>query len=447
MKTRESYKCAECGARSPRWQGQCPSCGLWNTLKPDTAGAWSGAGSGSGAAKAAVGGERPLLLEEVPPSRVETRASGFEQLDRVLGRGLAPGGALLLGGEPGIGKSTLLLQLTGRQAALGRKAVYVSGEESLEQIRRRAERLGLLGPGLSALASTRVEDVLAVLDRDEPELVVVDSVQTFVSPRADGIPGSVGQVRAVAGELVERIKRTGCTLVLVGHVTKEGQIAGPKLLEHTVDTVLYLEGDRRSDFRILRVLKNRFGPSDELLVFRMEERGLAIVEDPSTFFLDNREPGLSGTAVVLGMEGQRPFAVEVQALAARSFLNIPRRTALGFDTNRLHLLLAVLEKRLGLNLGQYDIYAKIGGGLALRDPGLDLGVAAAVLSSCHDRPLPENAVFWGEVDLNGRIRPAPGHEIRLKQAARLGYKPVFHPGNATTCRTLKEFQRTLFGAP
>jgi DNA repair protein RadA/Sms len=365
-------------------------------------------------------------------------------LDELLGGGLAPGGALLLAGEPGVGKSTLLLQLAGELARTGRRAVYVSGEESLGQLRMRAERLGLLGHGLMAVADASVDPALDALNASPaPELVIVDSVQTLASPRADGAPGSVTQVRTVAAELVEAAKTTGATLVLVGHVTKDGQIAGPKLLEHMVDTVLSLEGERRRGFRLLRVLKNRFGPSDELLVFSMEQAGMTVVEDPSTFFLGERDGSLSGAAVVMALDGSRPLAVEIQVLASRSFLNIPRRTALGFDTNRLNLLLAVLEKRLSLNLGQFDIYAKIGGGLALRDPGLDLGVAAATLSSFFDRPLPESAVFWGEVDLNGQVRPGAGESRRLKQAQRLGYNPVFRPGEG--CRRLQDLQEGLFG--
>lgn len=310
-------------------------------------------------------------------------------------------------------------------------------------MKSRAERLGLLGPGLLAISTNKVEDALSILDGPEPpELLIVDSVQTLASPLVDGIPGSVSQVRAVSGELVEKTKKTGTTLILVGHVTKDGQIAGPKLLEHMVDTVLYLEGDRKHFSRILRVLKNRFGPSDELVVFTMKEQGLEVVDDPATFFLGTRDPSLSGTAMAMAVDGQRPFAVEVQALVSKSFLSIPRRTALGFDTNRLNLLLAVLEKRLRLNLGGYDIYAKISGGLATRDPGLDLAVISAILSSFYDQPLPESSVFWGEIDLNGQVRPVAAHDIRLKQAGRLGHDPVCHPG---TCSTLANLQQLLFG--
>ena len=443
-KIREEYRCESCGAKSPRWTGQCAACGEWNTMKAVAAeGGWSARGTGKRPASVAA----PEALENLDAEAVRARTTGIPALDGLLGAGLVPGAALLLGGEPGVGKSTLLLQLAARQAGLGAAAgrtVYISGEESLTQIRGRAERLGLLGAGLLALATNNADEALSVVAElgAAPGLVIVDSVQTLASPRAEGIPGSVSQVRTVAGELVEAIKRSQATLVLVGHVTKDGQIAGPKLLEHMVDTVLYLEGDRRDYSRVLRVLKNRFGPSDELLVFTMEEQGLSVVDDPSTFFLGARDASLSGASVTLALDGRRPFAVEIQALATKSFLSIPRRAALGFDANRLHLILAVLEKRLKLALGSNDIYVKQGGGLALRDPGLDLGLAAAVLSSYYDAPLPEGAAFWGELDLNGHIRPVTGQETRLKQATRLGYGPLFHAGS---CKTLDELRRALFG--
>ena len=437
MKTKETYRCSSCGAQAPQWQGQCRTCKEWNTLVPVTVTKKTAQPMGGPGA-----GNTPRPLDHLEAESARARPSGMNELDQLLGQGLVSGAAILLGGEPGIGKSTLLLQLAGRQAAMGRTAVYLSGEESLPQLKTRAERLGLIGPGLLALSTNKVEDALAVLEASPPDLLIVDSVQTLVSPLAEGIPGSVSQVRCVAAELVERTKRTDTTLILVGHVTKDGQIAGPKLLEHMVDTVLYLEGDRKHFSRILRVLKNRFGPSDELLVFTMREQGLEIVEDPSTFFLGVRDATLSGTAMAMAMDGQRPFAVEVQALASKSYLSIPRRTALGFDTNRLHLLLAVMEKRLRVNLGSHDIYAKISGGLATRDPGLDLAATASILSSFYDQPLPEGAVFWGEVDLNGQIRPVSGHETRLKQAARLGYEPIFH---ADGCKTLAALQQSLFG--
>jgi DNA repair protein RadA/Sms len=442
-KQREEFVCTACGARSPRWTGQCVGCGEWNTVQAAApVGGFSARGAASRGRAATLAG--PEALEELRGETAQARPTGIPALDGLLGAGLVPGAALLLGGEPGVGKSTLLLQLAALQASLGSRAVYISGEESLPQLRGRAERLGLLGPGLMALATNNADEALAALNDlgNAPGLIIADSVQTLASPRAEGIPGSVSQVRTVSGELVEAVKRSQATLVLVGHVTKDGQIAGPKLLEHMVDTVLYLEGDRRDYSRVLRVLKNRFGPSDELLVFTMEERGLSVVDDPSTFFLGARDASLSGAAVSVAMDGRRPFAVEVQALATKSFLSIPRRAALGFDANRLHLLLAVLEKRLRLPLGQSDIYVKQGGGLSLRDPGLDLGLAAAVLSSYYDAPLPEGAAFWGELDLNGHVRPVSNHDTRLKQSARLGYGPLLHSG---TCKTLDDLRRTLFG--
>ena len=452
MRQREIYICAECGARSVQWKGQCPTCQAWNSLKAKlevqtpAGGHKSGFGGGRSLGVAA----ETLRLSDVDVRNEKPYSTGMQGLDAILGAGFVPGAALLFGGEPGIGKSTLLLQLAGAVAASGRGALYLSGEESLGQLKSRAERLKVLHPELLALASNSVDDALTALESPQaPTLLVVDSVQTLNSPRAEGLPGSVSQVRAVATELVEACKRSQTTLVLVGHVTKDGQLAGPKLLEHMVDTVVSLEGERGQVFRILRVLKNRFGPNQELLIFEMLREGLKVVEDPATFFLDLRDPTLSGTAVVMAMDGQRPFAVEVQALVSRSFLPVPRRAALGFDVNRMHLLLAVLEKRLKLNFGQADIYAKIGGGMKIQEPGMDLGLVAAVLSSFYDIPLPEQAAFWGEVDLNGQVRPVSGQDIRLKQAQRLGYQPLFYPaapgkGKGAGLTTITALQQALF---
>jgi DNA repair protein RadA/Sms len=427
-RTREAYVCSACGAQCAQWRGQCSHCGEWNTLEARPVGRQQ-AGRSRTEAREAV---RPTALRDVPDHGYDPYGSGMDALDRVLGRGFVPGAALLVGGEPGIGKSTLLLQVAGAVAAGGRSALYVSGEESLPQLKSRAERLGVLHDRLLAVAGSRVEDILPLLaDGSAPDLLVLDSVQTLTSDAAEGLPGNVSQVRAVATELAEACRRCRTTLVLVGHVTKDGTLAGPRLLEHLVDVVIALEGDRRQMFRLLRVLKNRYGPNEELLVFRMAGQGMEIVEDPSTFFLGARDPSLSGTAVVMAVDGQRPLAVEIQALVTRSYLAIPRRTGLGFDANRLHLLLAVLEKRLHLNFGQADIYAKIGGGVKLVDPGLDLALVAAILSSFYDIPLPERAVLWGEVDLNGQIRPVQGQHIRLAQAGRLGYRPVLHPADTT----------------
>ena len=367
--------------------------------------------------------------------------AGLSACSRISVSGM--GSSLLMGGEPGIGKSTLLLQMAGAVAASGKLVLYASGEESLPQIKDRANRLGMLHDNLLALSTSRVEDVLPLLEGDgAPDLLIVDSVQTFTSESAEGLPGNVSQVRAVATEIVDACKRGTTTVVLVGHVTKDGALAGPRLLEHMVDTVISLEGDRRQMFRLLRVLKNRFGPNQELLVFQMVRQGLEVVEDPATYFLGARDASLSGTAVVMAVDGQRPLAVEVQALVTRSYLSIPRRTGLGFDVNRLHLILAVLEKRLRLNFGQVDIYAKAGGGMKIQEPGMDLALVAAMLSSFYDVPLPERAVLWGEVDLNGQIRPVAAHDIRLSQARRLGYKPILFPsqGEGDGIATVVELQ-------
>ncbi len=445
MKTKTIHVCTACGATSMQWKGQCPSCGQWNTLEARTQRPLPG----RKAVGRAVGPSgAPVPLSAPAPEGDGAFGCGLAALDELLGKGLVPGATVLVAGEPGIGKSTLLLQMAGGLAASGRRAVYVSAEESLPQLRSRAERLNLLRDGLDALDSTSLTDALAVLEGpDAPDMLVVDSVQTMGAD-GEGLPGSPNQVRAVATVLSEAARKAGTALILVGHVTKDGQIAGPKLLEHMVDTVLSLEGDRRAAFRVIKVLKNRFGPSFEMVVFQMTGAGMEVVADPSTFFLQDRDPSLPGTALVMGVSGQRPFAVEVQALVTRSFLSIPRRTALGFDANRLHLLLAVLEKQLKLNFGQVDIYAKIGGGLKLADPGLDLGIVAAVLSSFYDRPLPEAAAFWGEVDLNGQVRPVHAHDIRSRQAKRLGYGPVFHPageGGKGGCPTVAALQARLFG--
>jgi DNA repair protein RadA/Sms len=424
---------------TPRWQGQCPQCRAWNTLEAAEAAAVSGPQVRTA--------NRPVDLRGISFDSEGRVSSELFGLDGILGNGFVPGGVLLLGGEPGIGKSTLLLQVSASMERSGRSVIYVSGEESLSQIRGRAERLNMLSGGLTAMATNQVEDILVCMEKN-PALIVVDSVQTMVSNRVEGLPGSVSQVRAVATALVERAKQTGTTVILVGHVTKDGQIAGPKLLEHMVDTVLYLEGDKEHLFRILRVVKNRFGPSNEILLFEMKEQGMQVIEDPSTFFLQARDTTLSGTALVMAVESQRPFVVEVQALVTRTFLAFPRRTALGFDANRLHLLIAVMEKRLQVNLGQMDVYAKVGGGLRMKDPGLDLGITAAILSSLYDRPLPEGAVFWGEVDLNGQIRPVSGHEARERQAVNLGYAPLVHPRAGEKgggWNRLSDVQAMLFG--
>ena len=427
MKRKKIYRCVECAHEALQWQGQCPGCGEWNTLREITLPGKNGNRRKESTSESAT----PCRLDSLDNLRASSFSCGWPEIDSALGGGMPRGGVILVAGEPGIGKSTLLLQLVARVAEQGKKSIYVSAEETLEQLQSRAERLGLLQAGVEALGAKLLEEITPVFSSgNPPSLLILDSVQTVGSSESDSVAGTPSQVRNIASEMISLGKGYGCTVIIVGHVTKEGQIAGPKLLEHMVDTVLHLEGDREHLFRVLRVVKNRYGPDDEIVLFQMTGTGLEGVKDPSTFFLEARDPSLSGTAVVMGLDGQKPFALEVQALAGQSFLAMPRRTALGFDANRLHLLLAVLEKKLGINLGQADIYAKIGGGLRITDPGLDLGMAAAVLSSFFDRPLPEGAVFWGEIDLNGQVRPVLGHDLRLKQAGRLGYKPIFCSGTS-----------------
>lgn len=453
-KIKETYICSNCGSESLQWKGQCPFCKEWNTLEA------TAVKKDGPQAKKTIKSNKVIALQDVCLDNHECFGCGLKALDKILGSGFVPGAAILVGGEPGIGKSTLLLQLAGSVASgksigdnvciSGQKphlVLYASGEESLPQIKARAERLDVLHENLLALSTSRVQDIIDIVETQSPALLIVDSIQTLSSDMAEGLPGNVSQVKACATELVEACKRHSTTLVLVGHVTKDGDLAGPRLLEHLVDTVISLEGDRKQVFRLLRVLKNRFGPNQELLVFQMKQKGLEVVEDPSTFFLGARDAALSGTAIVMAIDGQRPFAVEIQALVTKSYLSIPRRTGLGFDVNRLHLLLAVLEKRLRLNFGQADIYAKVGGGMRLQEPGLDLALVAAVLSSFYDIPLPERAVFWGEVDLNGQIRPVGGHTIRLNQAQKLGYSPIYCPLEENSpfyVKTVAELQQKLF---
>ncbi len=440
-KTKEIYICSECSKEFSKWQGQCSSCNAWNTLEMAVAQVAKNK-------NIIESRNKPQLLQEVFIESSATFSSGIEALDKILGNGIVPGAALLIGGEPGIGKSTLLLQLAAAVAKNEKTVLYISGEETLMQIKQRAERLNALHPHLLALSTNSTSDILPLLEGSNiPSLLIVDSVQTLYSEQATGFAGNVSQVKAVATELIEACKKCGTALILVGHVTKENTLAGPRLLEHSVDTVISLEGDRSQGLRLFRVLKNRFGPNHELLVFKMEQEGLLLIDDPSTLFLEARDTSLSGTAMVMALDSHRPLVVEVQALVTQSFLSIPRRTALGFDINRLNLLLAVLEKRLKLNFSQVDIYVKLGGGIKLNDPAIDLALIAAVLSSYYDKALPEKAVFWGEVDLNGQIRPTQGQELRKTQANKLKYAPIVYPHAQKNKNTsLLDFQKFLFGS-
>jgi DNA repair protein RadA/Sms len=418
-----SFVCQSCGAAHPRWAGRCDDCGAWNSLVEEAAASPAPAAGGK------AQGRRielvPLTGATAPPPRLP---SGIAELDRVLGGGIVAGAALLIGGDPGIGKSTLMLQAAAALAVQGRAVVYVSGEESIDQIRLRAERLGLAGAPIQLASATSAGDVLATVDRPgAPDLVIVDSIQTMWVDGLDQAPGTVTQLRATAQALIRFAKQRGTALLLVGHVTKDGQIAGPRVLEHMVDAVLYFEGERGHQFRILRAVKNRFGPANEIGVFEMAEAGLVPVANPSALFLADREEGIAGSAVLAGMEGSRPLLVEIQALVAPSALATPRRAVVGWDGSRLAMLLAVLEARCGLVMSTRDVYLNVAGGLRVQEPAADLAVAAAIVSSELGRPAPPSCVFFGEVGLAGEVRAVGHGEARLKEAGKLGFARAIMP--------------------
>jgi len=423
-----SFVCQACGAVHAKWAGRCDACGGWNTIVEETASSGPGAGPPS---RSAGKGRKVALVslrsDEPEPPRLLT---GVGELDRVLGGGLVPGSAILVGGDPGIGKSTILLQAMAALARRGKRVVYVSGEEAAAQVRLRARRLGLADAEVDLAMETGLKDVVATLDAAKPEAVVIDSVQTMWSDAVESAPGTVSQVRAVAQDLVRYAKRSGAAVILVGHVTKDGQIAGPRVVEHLVDTVLYFEGERGHQFRILRAVKNRFGPTDEIGVFEMTDRGLSEVPNPSMLFLTGRDQWSSGAAVFAGVEGTRPLLVEIQALASPTSYGTPRRAVVGWDTARLNMVLAVLETRCGLGIGGHDIYLNVAGGLKISEPAADLAAAGALISSVLGRPLPPDCVLFGEVALSGAIRPVGQPDSRLKEAAKLGFKRVVAPPGA-----------------
>ncbi|TWB23487.1 DNA repair protein RadA/Sms [Nitrospirillum amazonense] len=417
------YVCQSCGTAHPKWSGRCEGCGAWNTLVEEAAPEAAPKGLGN-----KVQGRR---LEFVDLSGVSEQAprrmTHIQEFDRVCGGGLVHGSALLVGGDPGIGKSTLLLQVICRLAQ-GTSCAYISGEEAVDQVRMRALRLGLAAAPVNLAAATNVRDIVASLDAaDGPRVAVIDSIQTMYVDTLDSAPGTVAQVRASASELIRVAKRRGITLLIVGHVTKDGQIAGPRVLEHMVDTVLYFEGERGHQFRILRAVKNRFGATDEIGVFEMAEDGLREVANPSEIFLAERRGDVTGTAVFAGMEGTRPVLMEVQALVAPSPLGTPRRAVVGWDTARLAMVMAVLEARCGLAIGANDVYLNVAGGLKVTEPAADLAVAAALVSSLTGEPVPADAVVYGEIGLSGEIRAVSQSETRLKEAAKLGFGTALVP--------------------
>jgi DNA repair protein RadA/Sms len=416
------YRCTECGAEHPKWAGRCDGCGAWNTLveEPVTARRGERGPVASGAA-----GRPPIRLADLRGETLTRWHTGLGELDFVLGGGVVPGSLVLVGGEPGIGKSTLLLQCAGRLEAAGVRTLYVSGEESPEQIRLRAARLAEPVDAVHVLGETALEPMLHHAAALDARVLIVDSIQTTYTTDLEGAPGNVGQVRECAARLMRFAKEAGPAVLLVGHVTKGGGIAGPRTLEHIVDTVLYFEGEATLDHRLLRAVKNRFGPADEIGVFRMTGAGLEPVADPAAAFLAGRAGGVSGSAVTALMEGSRPVLVEIQALASRPGFGTPQRVATGLDQRRLAVLLAVLERRAGMPFGQLDVFVNVTGGVRLVDPATDLAVLAALISAVHDRVVPPDALFLGEVGLGGEVRPVAAVERRLAEAARQGFHRVF----------------------
>jgi DNA repair protein RadA/Sms len=423
-KSATRYVCQACGAVTPKWAGRCEACGEWNTIVEEAVEA-----SPMAKGKPTAPGRRLAFVDlagaAAPPPRAPT---GIGELDRVLGGGLVPGSAILLAGDPGIGKSTLLLQAAARLATSGRRVLYVSGEEAVDQVRLRARRLGLHTAPLELAASINLRDIAAsVSEAKDASLVVIDSIQTMWMEGIESAPGSVSQVRASAFELIRVAKQMNAALVLVGHVTREGTIAGPRVLEHMVDAVLHFEGDRGHQFRILRAVKNRFGATDEIGVFEMGEQGLTEVPNPSALFLAERRGNISGSAVFAGLEGTRPVLVEVQCLLSANAGGSPRRSVIGWDSGRLSMLLAVLEARCGLKLGATDVYLNVAGGLRIGEPAADLAVAAALASAACDQPTDPACVFFGEVGLSGEVRQVAQAEARLKEAQKLGFAKAALP--------------------
>ena len=419
------FYCTECGNESPKWQGQCPACKAWNTLveapKEDKRSLPS--------AKKILPGtsSKPVRISEIAQEKETRISSGFAELDNVLGGGIVPASLILVGGDPGIGKSTLLLQTAKNVAAAGHKVLYISGEESLSQIKLRADRVGEFSDQIRFLCETSLDVISEVLKEEKPEMAVIDSIQTMFREDVPAAPGSISQVRESTHVLLGLAKGLGITIFIVGHVTKEGTVAGPRMLEHMVDTVLYFEGDHQDTYRVIRGVKNRFGATDEIGVFEMRGSGLHEVKNPSEHLTEGRAAGSPGSVITCVMEGTRPVLLEVQALVARTHYPNPRRTAVGVDFNRVNLLAAVLEKRLGLRLSECDIYINIAGGMRLSEPSIDLAIIMAMISSYTDKPLPEGLVVFGEVGLTGEIRSVTQDRKRIAEAEKLGYEMCVMP--------------------
>jgi DNA repair protein RadA/Sms len=420
-KAKTIYACTECGGTSPKWQGQCPQCGVWNTLVETVA-------ATTAVRFQTVAGARSTItsLASVKAQENTRIATGLDEFDRVLGGGLVAGGVVLIGGDPGIGKSTLLLQ-AGAALGAAHRTLYVTGEESVEQVALRAQRLGLINAPVELLAEVQLEAIVGAISTTQPEVVVIDSIQTVYSEALDSAPGSVAQVRECAAQLTRLAKQRGIVVILVGHVTKEGAIAGPRVLEHIVDTVLYFEGDPHSSFRLVRAIKNRFGAANELGVFGMTERGLKGVTNPSALFLSQHAEPVAGSAVVATLEGSRPLLVEIQALVDPVQGGNPRRLAVGLDAQRLALLLAVLHRHGGVDTSGYDVFVNAVGGVRIQEPAVDLAVLLSINSSLRNKPLPAKSIVFGEVGLAGEIRPVQRGQERIREAAKLGFRTVLIP--------------------
>lgn len=418
-----SFFCTACGYESAKWMGQCPVCRAWNTFTeaPDVRSPKTNSSFRAGERK------EPVTLRQVDTIGTTRCTTGIGELDRVLGGGIVPGSLVLVGGDPGIGKSTLLLQVCRNLAAKGHSVLYISGEESLQQIRMRADRLGTFTDNLTLLCETGLEEIETTLRRYHPETVMIDSIQTISGGNANSAPGSVAEVRQATGVFMQLAKTLGITIFLVGHVTKEGVVAGPRVLEHMVDTVLYFEGDRHAAYRILRSVKNRFGSTNEIGVFQMQSDGLAEVANPSEYMLNGKPGGASGSVVTCSVEGTRPILVEIQALVCRTSFGLPRRTVSGADYNRVNLLMAVLEKRAGISLSSCDAYINIAGGIRMNEPAIDLAIALAIVSSMRDIPVPDRTICFGELGLSGEVRAVNLADQRIREAQKLGFEEVFLP--------------------
>ena len=434
MKRDTAFFCSECGYESAKWMGQCPACRAWNTMveepakiRPSKA---SGAALGAGGRSGRRGPAVPVNLNEIPAEEEDRFGTGFTEMDRVLGGGTVPGSLVLIGGDPGIGKSTILLQVCRQYAASGKKVLYISGEESLKQIRLRADRIGPMEGPIRFLCETSLDTIRETIEAEKPDIAVIDSIQTMYCESVSAAPGSVSQVRESTNLLMQLAKGSGTAVFIIGHVTKEGQVAGPRVLEHMVDTVLYFEGEKNASYRILRAVKNRFGSTNEIGVFEMTDIGLKEVPNPSEYLLEGRPTGASGAVVSCSMEGSRPVLLEVQALVTETAFGMPRRTAAGMDYNRVNLLMAVLEKRCRMPLSRFDAYINIAGGMRMNEPSLDLAVVIAIVSSFRDLPVEEHTVVLGEVGLSGEVRSISQAENRVREAARLGFQTCILPKSA-----------------